>query len=66
MDRAFIYPYPPTAFKVQKVTAELFTQNKRAYCLNELGTGKTRSTLFAYDWLRFRFDLGSARAASSQ
>lgn len=52
MDHAFIYPYPPTAFKVQKVTAELFTQNKRAYCLNELGTGKTRSALFAYDWLR--------------
>lgn len=52
MDNQFQYPFPPTTFQVQKITAELFTQNHRAYCLNELGTGKSRSALFAYDWLR--------------
>ena len=52
MEQSFIYPFPESAFNVQRITAELFTKNKRAYCLNELGTGKTRSALFAYDWLR--------------
>ena len=46
------YQFPPNAFHVQKVTAALFIENKRAYCLNDLGTGKTRSVLFAYDALR--------------
>ena len=52
MDKQFTYPFPANTFNVQRVTAELFTKNKRAYCLNELGTGKTRCGLFAYDWLR--------------
>jgi SNF2 family DNA or RNA helicase len=52
MEKQFAYPFPASTFKVQRITTELFTQNKRAYCLNELGTGKTRSALFAYDWLR--------------
>ncbi len=46
------YTFPANAFNVQKLTAALFIENKRGYCLNELGTGKTRSVLYAYDALR--------------
>jgi hypothetical protein len=46
------YEFPPAAFDVQKWTATLFMENTRAYCLNHLGTGKTRSILYAYDALR--------------
>ena len=46
------YSYPAGTFQVQKWTAALFIENPRGYCINELGTGKTRSVLFAYDYLR--------------
>ena len=46
------YKFPSNAFQVQKWTAALFMENERAYCLNELGTGKTRSVLYAFDALR--------------
>lgn len=46
------YKFPASAFQVQKTTAALFIENRRAYCLNDLGTGKTRSILFAYDALK--------------
>jgi SNF2 family DNA or RNA helicase len=46
------YTFPPTSFHVQRITATLFMENKRAYCLSELGTGKTRSILFAFDALK--------------
>ena len=46
------YQFPASAFHVQKVTAALFMENERAYCLNALGTGKTRSVLFAFDALK--------------
>lgn len=38
-------------FKTQKVTAAMLTMNKRAYVLSEMGTGKTRASLFAIDFL---------------
>jgi superfamily II DNA or RNA helicase len=46
------YQFPPDAFQVQKWTTALFIENPRGYCLNELGTGKTRSVLFAFDALK--------------
>jgi SNF2 family DNA or RNA helicase len=46
------YKFPAEAFMVQKWTAALFIENTRAYCLNDLGTGKTRSILYAFDCLR--------------
>lgn len=46
------YSFPANAFAVQKLTTALFIENLRAYCLNELGTGKTRSVLYAYDALK--------------
>lgn len=39
-------------FRAQRVTAAMLTMNRRAYVLNDMGTGKTRSTLYAYDYLR--------------
>lgn len=49
---AVSYQFPPEAFYAQKVTAALFIENERGYCLNDFGTGKTRSILYAYDALR--------------
>jgi len=39
-------------FDSQRVTADLCTTNSRVYVLSEMGVGKTRAVLFAYDWLR--------------
>ena len=39
-------------FKHQEHTASFLTLNHRAFNLNDLGTGKTVSTLWAYDYLR--------------
>src|SRR6187431_55075 len=39
-------------FNAQKQTAALLTMNQRAYVLNGLGTGKTSSALWAWDYLR--------------
>ena len=49
---ALTYKFPSSAFVAQKVTAALLIENLRAYVLNEFGTGKTRSVLFAFDALR--------------
>jgi len=38
-------------WKTQKITAAMLTMNRRAYVLSEMGTGKTRSTLYALDFL---------------
>jgi len=51
------YDFPvldPTkpAFSVQKNTCAVLTTNQRGYVLNELGTGKTRCALWAFDFLR--------------
>lgn len=39
-------------FESQKLTAALITVNDRCYVLNDLGTGKTRAALMAFDYLR--------------
>lgn len=38
-------------FEHQKVTASFLTLHKRAFCLNEQGTGKTGSVIWAADYL---------------
>lgn len=45
-------------FDSQRVTADLLSTNPRAYVLSEMGVGKTRAALFAYDYLR---RIGAAR-----
>ena len=46
------WPGRYTPFDHQKVTSAFLTQHNRAYCLNDMGTGKTLSVLWAYDYLR--------------
>jgi SNF2 family DNA or RNA helicase len=41
-----------TPFQTQIDTAALLTTHRRAFVLNEMGTGKTRSAIFAYDYLK--------------
>jgi SNF2 family DNA or RNA helicase len=41
-----------TPFSSQKSTAALLTLEERAYVLNGMGTGKTKSALWAWDYLR--------------
>ncbi|PZO72282.1 MAG: hypothetical protein DI640_12980 [Sphingomonas taxi] len=36
----------------QRLTVDLFTQNRRFYCFNGLGTGKTASAIWAAEYLR--------------
>jgi SNF2 family DNA or RNA helicase len=38
-------------WEIQKTTAALLTESPRAYVLSTMGTGKTRATLFAADFL---------------
>ena len=39
-------------FSHQVDTSEFLTLNPRAFCTNDMGTGKTLSVLWAFDWLR--------------
>ena len=47
--------YKPMAHQVE--TAAFFTMNRRAFCFNEPGTGKTLSALWAADYLMRRGDV---------
>jgi SNF2 family DNA or RNA helicase len=50
----YYYPFPGrfTPFIAQRETSDFLTMNPRAFCLNDLGTGKTQAALWAYDYLR--------------
>lgn len=49
----YYYPWPGvTPFASQIATADLLTVSRRAYVLSEMGVGKTRAVLYAYDYLR--------------
>jgi SNF2 family DNA or RNA helicase len=52
----FYYDWPAAdgskPFEIQKTTAALATSNQRAYILSDMGTGKTRAALWAWDYLR--------------
>lgn len=50
----FYYNWPGRLkpFDHQKVTTEFLAKHQRAFCLNDMGTGKTVSGLWAYDYLR--------------
>lgn len=39
-------------FEAQLLTSSFLTMNRRAFCLNDMGTGKTNSALWAFDYLR--------------
>ena len=51
------YQYPRVngrfdPFDVQQTTATFLSMNNRAFCLNDMGTGKTNSALWAFDYLK--------------
>jgi len=48
------YPWPGRfkPFLAQRDTADFLTANNRGFVLNDIGTGKTLSCLWAYDYLR--------------
>lgn len=46
------WPGHQTPFEVQKKTCDMLTLNQRAYVLNDMGTGKTKAALWAWDWLK--------------
>jgi SNF2 family DNA or RNA helicase len=47
------WPRPPgfTPFAHQKITAEFLASQRKAFCFNEQGTGKTASVIWAVDYL---------------
>jgi SNF2 family DNA or RNA helicase len=47
----YTWPGQFKPFDAQRQTAGLLTMNKRAYVLNSMGTGKTSSALWAWDYL---------------
>jgi SNF2 family DNA or RNA helicase len=54
VDTYYDYPcaYPSGPMKHQRETVSFLTVNPRAYCLNGMGSGKTLSGIWAFDWLR--------------
>lgn len=53
MGTYYSYPAPAGehAFSVQRITGNLLSANPRAYVLNDMGTGKTRTALWTWDFL---------------
>src|SRR5208282_4598119 len=53
MELYYDYPHhedePP--FHVQKITCQLLSENPRSYVLNDMGTGKTRTVYWTWDYL---------------
>lgn len=49
----YSWPRPPgfQPFEHQRVTAEFLLSNRKAFCFNEQGTGKTASVIWAVDYL---------------
>lgn len=52
MPTYYQWPKGFTPFKAQVETASFLAMHDRAYCLNSMGTGKTVTSLAAYDYLR--------------
>ncbi len=49
---AYRWPGAKAPWQVQKTTAAMLAESLRAYVLSTMGTGKTRSVVFAADYLR--------------
>jgi len=52
METQYVWSGQYTPFKAQLETASFLSVHPRAFCLNGMGSGKTLSTLWAYDYLR--------------
>jgi SNF2 family DNA or RNA helicase len=51
---SFYYDWPGMykPFDHQRITAEFLTMNPKSFCLNGMGSGKTMSVLWAFDYLK--------------
>ena len=52
MNKEYNWPGIFEPFNHQITTAEFLSVHKRGYCLNEAGTGKTSSVIWAFDYLK--------------
>lgn len=52
MGSYYDWPGMYTPFLHQKATSEFFTMNPKSFCLNGMGSGKTMSVLWAFDYLK--------------
>lgn len=48
----YVWTGTKAPFDVQRHTAAVLTTNQRGYCLNGMGTGKTKAALWSFDYLR--------------
>lgn len=51
VETRYNYPGRFEPFDHQYTTTEFFTMHRKCLCLNDMGTGKTASALWAMDWL---------------
>ena len=51
IERHYDWPGLYTPFQHQRITAGFLTLHQRAFCLNDMGTGKTMSVIWAADFL---------------
>jgi superfamily II DNA or RNA helicase len=52
IDSYYEWPGRYKPFAHQRITSAFLTLNPRAFCLNDMGAGKTMSVLWAFDYLR--------------
>jgi SNF2 family DNA or RNA helicase len=52
VDHYYDWPARFAPMDAQRATVRFLTTHNRAYCLNDLGTGKTLSALWAFDYLK--------------
>lgn len=52
MNYHYDWPGAYKPFQHQRITAEFLTMNPRSFCLNGMGSGKTMSVLWAFDYLK--------------
>lgn len=57
ISRDYEWPGLYTPFDHQRTTAEFLSINRRAFCFNEAGTGKTSSVIWAADYLMTHADV---------
>lgn len=56
-DRRFV----PVPFRAQLISANFLALHPRAFCLSDMGTGKTLAALWAADFVMSQYDPGTCR-----
>jgi SNF2 family DNA or RNA helicase len=53
MENSYVWPHPEDEppFRIQKITSIMLSENPRSYVLNDMGTGKTRTVYWTWDYL---------------